>query len=184
MRYREAVRADAAAIAALHAESWLATFANVLTDEYRSSGILEDRQAVWQERMSAPPPNQLVIVAEEEERMVGFACAYGNDDTSWGTLLDNLHVHRDWQGRGLGKDLLVRVAGWCVAEYPESGLYLLVLEQNSRARTFYEQLGAADVGGETWVPPGFLSAPSRRYAWAPERVASIRRLAATPRPEA
>ena len=183
MRYREAVRADAAAIAALHAESWLATFANVLTDEYRSSGILEDRQAVWQERMSAPPSNQLVILAEEEKRLAGFACAYGDQDARWGTFLDNLHVRPDWQGRGLGQSLMVRVAAWCVAEYPESGLYLLVLEQNSRARAFYEQLGATDVGGETSVPPGFLSAPSRRYAWTKDQVATIRSLAA-PRPEA
>lgn len=181
MRYRMGARPDAAAIAALHAESWLATFRGVLSDEYRSDAIFEDRKAVWQERMSTPPPNQFVIVAEEDGKLAAFACAYGADDARWGTLLDNLHVHSEWQGRGLGKSLLARVADWCVAEYTKIGLYLLVLEQNSRARAFYEQLGATDVGGETWVPPGFLSAPSRRYAWTSERVATIRKLAANSR---
>ncbi len=180
LEIRAARLADAPMIAELHAESWRATFHGVLSDEYRSGAIFEDRQAVWQERMSAPPANQLVIVAEEGGRLAAFACAYGDDDARWGTLFDNLHVHADWQGRGLGKNLAVRVAGWCVAEYPEIGLYLLVLEQNSLARAFYERLGATDVGGETWVPPGFLSAPSRRYAWTRDQVATIRTLA-TPR---
>ncbi len=181
--FRAARIADAPSIAALHATSWLETFGNVLSDEYRSGPILEDREAVWQERLSAPPPNQFVVVAGEDRRLAAFLCAYGADDSRWGTLLDNLHVHSEWQGRGLGRGLMARAADWCVAEYPESGLHLLVLEQNRRARAFYEQLGATDVGGETWVPPGFLHAPSRRYAWTPERVATIRRLAARPRTE-
>ena len=177
MRYREATRADAVAIAAVHAKSWLETFHGVLSDEYRSGAIFEDRDAVWQERLSAPPANQFAIVAEEDGRLAAFACAYGADDARWGTLLDNLHVRREWQGSGLGRSLLARVADWCTVEYPGGGLYLLVLKQNRRARTFYEQLGATDVGGETWVPPGFLNAPSRRYAWAPEQVSTIRRRA-------
>ncbi len=169
---RPARLADAGAIAELHAASWRATFGNVLSEEYRGR-LLEDRRAIWRERMSAPLANQFVVIAEEDGRLAGFACAYGDDDPRWGTLLDNLHIGGDWQGRGLGRSLMVNVAGWCTAEYPESGLYLLVLEQNTRARAFYEELGATDVGGETWVPPGFLDAPSRRYAWTKERVATI-----------
>ena len=96
LEVRAARIADAASIAALHATSWLETFGNALSDEYRSG---------------------------------------------------------------------------------QSGLYLLVLEQNKRARAFYERLGATDVGGETWVPPGFIDAPSRRYAWERDQVAAIRRLA-------
>ena len=142
MRYREAVPADAASIAQLHAESWLATFHGVLSDEYRSGAIFQDRKAVWQERMSAPPANQFVIVAEEGRRLAAFACAYGDDDARWGTLFDNLHVHGDWQERGLGRNLVVKVADWCVAEYPEIGLYLLVLEQNNRAREFLRAAGS------------------------------------------
>ncbi len=148
MRHREAVREDAPAIAGLRAESWRATFADVLSEEYRPA-MLEDRNAVWQERLSAPPPNQLVIVAEEGGRLTGFACAYGDEDAHWGTFLDNLHVRGDWQGRGIGKSLMGRLAEWCVAEHPGSGLHLLVLEKNERARAFYDRLGAENVGGET-----------------------------------
>jgi GNAT superfamily N-acetyltransferase len=177
LEIRAAQIADAASIAALHAESWLETFGDVLSDEYRSGPIFEDRKAVWQERLSTPLANQFVVVAEEGQRLAAFVCAYGADDARWGTLLDNLHVHSEWQGRGLGRSLMARAADWCATRYPDIGLYLLVLEQNSRARAFYEQMGATDVGGETWVPPGFLDAPSRRYAWTRDRVATIRRLA-------
>ncbi len=174
---RAARIADAASIAVLHATSWLETFGNVLRDDYRSGPIFQDREAHWQDRLSAPPANQFVVVAEEGRRLAAFVCAYGADDARWGTLLDNLHVHSEWQGRGLGRSLMARAADWCVAEYPDIGLYLLVLEQNSRARAFYEELGATDDGGETWVPPGFLDAPSRRYAWKRNQVATLVRLA-------
>ena len=177
LEFRAAQIADATPIAELHAKSWIETFGDVLSEEYRSGAIFEDRAAIWQERLSAPPANQFAVVAEEERRLAAFVCAYGADDSRWGTLLDNLHVHSEWQGRGLGRSLMARAADWCVAKYPEDGLYLLVLEQNKRARAFYERLGATDVGGETWVPPGFLDAPSRRYAWERDQVATIHRLA-------
>ena len=80
LEFRAARIADAASIAALHAKSWLDTFGDVLSDEYRSGPIFADRSAVWQERMSAPPANQLVIVAAEGGRLAAFACAYGDDD--------------------------------------------------------------------------------------------------------
>ena len=182
MRYREAAPADAAAIARLHAESWRsAAHAAFLTPEYRDRGIYDERLAIWRERMSAPAANQFVLLAEDGPRLAGFVCAYGDADPQWGTLLDNLHVHREQQGSGLGRELMARAARWCAATHPEGGMYLLVLETNEGARRFYERLGAADAGeGDAWYPPGGGFASSRRYAWTAEQVPEIARLARAP----
>lgn len=168
IRYREAAPTDTAAIATLHAESWRATYRVAVRDDFLDGPVYEDRQAVWGQRMSSPPANRFVFVAEEAGTLAGFACAYGAEHERWGTLLDNLHVYRERQGQGIGKRLMTEVAKWCVRAYPERGLYLGVLEQNSHAQTFYKSLGAADVGGELWHPPGGGSAPVRFYAWTRE----------------
>jgi GNAT superfamily N-acetyltransferase len=163
--YREARYEDAMAIAMLHADSWRAAYRGAYRDEFLDSEVVQDRIDVWQKRLSAPPPNQLVVIAEAEGRLVGFACAYGGDDARWGTLLDNLHVRRERHRHGTGTRLVSRVATWCRANYPDCGLYLWVLEQNDQARRFHERLGATDRGGEVSVPPGGGRVKSRRYAW-------------------
>jgi GNAT superfamily N-acetyltransferase len=166
VRYREARYEDARAIARLHAESWRVAYRGAYRDEFLDGGVEQDRIDVWEQRLSAPAPNQLVVLAEEEDaRLVGFACAYGADDARWGTLLDNLHVRRDRHRSGTGTRLVSEVATWCRARYPDCGLYLWVLERNDQARRFYERLGATDRGGELSVPPGGGQVQSRRYAW-------------------
>lgn len=166
VQQREARSSDAVSIAVLHADSWRTNYRGALTDEFLDGDILRNRVDLWQTRFQVPPPNQLVLIAESGDQAVGFACAYGGDDQRWGTLLDNLHVRRDLQRKGAGARLIAGVAAWCRTHYPQSGLYLWVLEQNQQARRFYERLGAADAGGDVWVPPGGGSVPRRRYAWS------------------
>ncbi len=163
---RLATRDDAPAIADLHADSWRFAYRGAYSDEYLDGPVFEDRAGVWEERMSSPPANQHVTLAEDGDALVGFVCAYGADDEHWGTLVDNLHVRPDRHGQGIGKRLLAEVAEWCLTEYPAGGLYLWVLEQNSRARRFYESLGAKDVETKSSVPPGGGTTFARRYVWS------------------
>jgi ribosomal protein S18 acetylase RimI-like enzyme len=165
VRFREATPEDAASIAALHAESWRAHYRGAYRDEYLDGDVAVDRLRVWEARLAAPPPNQLVVLAEEDGDLIGFACAYGGHDATWGSLLDNIHVRREHQRRGVGAGLLAEVAAWCRAGYGGSGLYLWVLEQNDRAQRFYRSLGASDQGGEISEPPGGGKIHGRRYAW-------------------
>lgn len=151
--YREARYEDAMAIATLHADSWRVAYRGAYRDEFLDGEVVQDRIDVWENRLSAPPPNQFVVIAEEEGRIVGFVCAYGGEDARWGTLLDNLHVRRERHRHGTGTGLVSRVATWCRANYPDCGLYLWVLEQNDRARRFYERLGATDRAARFRCPP-------------------------------
>lgn len=166
LRMRQAGPADAAAVAALHAESWRAHYRGAYRDAYLDGEVFEDRLRVWRKRLSRPAPDQLVVLAEQGEELIGFACAYAAADPAWGSLLDNLHVRSAHQGRGIGERLVAEVAAWCRERHPGGGLYLWVLQQNQRARRFYARLGARDCGGEHSEPPGGGRIHGRRYAWA------------------
>ena len=165
LHFRNATRADAIAVATLHAESWRLHYRGAYRDAYLDGDVVADRLRVWEERLSDPVPNQLVVLAEEDDASIGFACVYGRHDAAWGSLLDNLHVRADRQRSGIGVALVAEVAAWCRAHHGDCGLYLWVLAENVRAQRFYQRLGASDEGGEWSEPPGGGRIHGRRYAW-------------------
>jgi hypothetical protein len=83
MRFREAAGADAMAVATLHAESWRAFYRGAYRDEYLDGDIVEDRRRVWEERLLTPAPDQFVVLAEDDDELIGFACACGGHDDTW-----------------------------------------------------------------------------------------------------
>lgn len=166
---------DAPSIAELHARSWRATYRGAYRDEYLDGPLDDERLTVWTARLSDPPPNQLVVVAEENRQPVGFACAFGGHDRAWGSFLDNIHADPQRHREGIGTRLFTSVVDWCRECYPTHGLYLSVLDRNTNARRFYEKFGAIDRGGtppsSEWVVEGVLIL---RYAWPTLDSVSIR----------
>jgi len=165
MRFRVAIQSDAQAIASLHAASWRIAYRGLLSDEYLDGNVVSERTAMWEESFRTPSNNQYVVVAEVGPQIVGFACAYGDDDPHWGTLLDNLHVDDKQKRQRVGARLMAHVAAWCSSAYPNNGLYLWVLKPNVSARRFYEHLNGVNVGEDVWFPPGGGEIPKLRYAW-------------------
>jgi ribosomal protein S18 acetylase RimI-like enzyme len=165
MQIRNALPSDAAAIANLHALNWRLGYRGMLSDDYLDHEVLAERMAVWQERMQADDAEQYVVVAEEDGRLLGFACAYGDADAEWGSYLDNLHVDPDFKGRNIGVKLMAEVAAWCRNTHPGRGLFLWVLEENRQARRFYDRMGGVKADEEMWSPPGGGNVPTLRYVW-------------------
>jgi ribosomal protein S18 acetylase RimI-like enzyme len=165
MQLRPAVALDALAIAALQAASWRHAYRGALSDEYLDRRVMADRSAVWGERLNAANERQYVVVAEEHDRLTGFACAYANEHSEWGSLLDNIHVSQAFQRAGIGSLLMRNVAAWCVAVTRETPIYLWVFENNTAALEFYRKLGAQELGRDLWVPPGGGIVRRRRIAW-------------------
>jgi hypothetical protein len=85
MQIREAIMADVAAIARVHAESWRTTYKGLLPDGYLANLTYEQREPRWCEILSKSVGHSLVFVAEDN---AGMDVAYGWLDAR--TLIDAL----------------------------------------------------------------------------------------------
>ena len=100
--FRPADASDAAAIGALHADSWRRHYRGAYSDEFLDGDVDADRVAVWTERLRAADPDVHTIIAQDGDALVGFAHTVFEADPRWGALLDNLHVVYDEKRRGIG----------------------------------------------------------------------------------
>jgi ribosomal protein S18 acetylase RimI-like enzyme len=135
--------ADADAVAALHATSWRSAYRGMLTDDFLEQDVVADRQAVWRQRLvDEPTPDGVGIVAEDVAgQLIGFAYVLLHQDPVWGTLIDNLHVHPDHKGGGIGRQLLQAVARELGQTHTQP-VFLWVLDANEPAKRFYARMGA------------------------------------------
>ena len=159
---------DAAAIAALHAESWRTAYRGLYADEFLDGPILEERLRFWTERMSAPNPERRhVIGATANGQLVGFACVLLDAEPGWGPLLDNLHVKPAYKGHGIGARLLAASRDWVARAAPGEPLHLWVMEGNLPARRFYDRQGGTVVERATVDDGPGIGQPALRYVWPP-----------------
>lgn len=91
-----------------------------------------------------PEPKYRCIIAEWDGKPAGFAFFFFNYST-WlgkpGIYLEDLFVHPEMRGKGIGKALLQKLAQIAVQENCY-GIRWQVLEWNEPAIKFYETLGA------------------------------------------
>jgi len=166
IEYRQAQLNDAAGVALLHARSWRENYRGEFTDAFLDGNLPGERLRVWQQRLANPPHNQFVQLALDDANLLGFVCAYGAHDRKWGSFIDNLHVADSAKGTGIGSSLMRQAGAWLASLYADLGVYLLVLESNSRGRRFYERLGAKNDEVFTTETHGGAVVRSCRYTWA------------------
>ena len=166
MILRIATPNDAQSIAQLHTDSWRIAYRGILLDSFLDGDIVQNRLEVWSKRFAEPTPNQHIIIAEEDGKMLGFVCIYGADDIKWGSLIDNLHVRPDIKGKGIGKILINEAFKWSKLNYPQCGLYLWVYENNTSARAFYSHLGGKEIESHLHENPGGGEANAIRCTWS------------------
>ena len=130
---------DAAAIAHVHVQSWLTTYAAIVPQQYLDSLNEAERIPVWQDWLKR---DILVFVAEVEGKVAGFASggAIREPDPAYDSELYALYLLKEVQARGIGKALLGAVVKALVPKGHRSML-VWVLEQNPAVR-FYEKAGA------------------------------------------
>ena len=139
---RPARARDAAAVAALHAHNWRTYYRGALRDDYLDGDVGAERLAYWTARLSeAPAADAILLVAEDDDGLLGFAGHYLRPDDPRGHYLDNLHVAPRARGRGFGAALLRAAAREQRARGATDALYLYVLEGNEQAFGFYRHLG-------------------------------------------
>lgn len=91
-----------------------------------------------------PSPRFWCVIAEWDGQPAGFAFWFYNYST-WqgrpGLFLEDLFVHPEYRGKGIGKALLLYLAQRAVAENCKRFVWN-VLDWNKPAIDFYESLGA------------------------------------------
>jgi ribosomal protein S18 acetylase RimI-like enzyme len=168
--------ADVAAVAELHAASWRSAYRGMLRDAYLDADVGDDRLRTWTARLANPIDSQFGFIAHSGTDPVGFVFMLGREDSTWGTLVDNLHVLPGHKGRGIGRRLLEAAAHETGRRYPGERVHLFVFEKNLAARRFYASIGGREVEQGVVEPPGGGSQVHCRVAWddAAQLLASVR----------
>lgn len=177
-----ATAADAELVAAMHAESWRHTYADLLPDAYLLQTAPAERRAAWHARLceGAEAPLEVTLACVDGEP-AGFACLMPDAEPAYGIYLDNLHVLPAFHGHGLGKRLLAHCTERVATGWPGRPLFLYVLEGNTQAREFYRRLGGQESQSfEDPFPGTDIIVTVRRVSW-PDVPALLARLAPTAR---
>jgi ribosomal protein S18 acetylase RimI-like enzyme len=157
---RQAQPEDSEAIALVHVRGWQAAYRDVFPEEALAGLSVELRSQMWRGQIAS---GHAVIVAEENAVVQGFA-AVGTpqDEESEGVgELYAIYVEPSLWGRGIGRDL----CGAAEAALRGGGFreaILWVLEDNPRARRFYEASGWRTDGMRAIEILG-VEAPELRY---------------------
>lgn len=138
---RPGTAADAASIARLHAESWRRTYRGLFSDAFLDGPVYAERESLWTRRLTTwDPARNVVLMAEDETGLLGFASVLLDTEPSWGARLDNLHVHPERKGGGCGRELMCAAARWVLSTGQADQLHLMVFEGNVPARGFYDAM--------------------------------------------
>jgi GNAT superfamily N-acetyltransferase len=134
---------DAEAIARVQERGWQAAYRHVFPPERLDRGgfIHVNR---WRTRLETPPAGWATFVAVADGAVVGFASVGPSRDVAGLGELYAIYVDPDAWGTGAGRALIEHAEAHLAVEYEQAALW--VLEDNPRARRFYELAG--------WRPDG------------------------------
>ena len=149
MIVRDAVPDDAEAMALVHVRTWQAAYAHIFPPERLAALSAERRTDNWRVWIATPEPRTHRFVTEDGDGVCGIASlgpARDEDEPAeTGELYAIYVLPRAW-GTGAGPALMGAVLDRLRGE-GFRGAILWVLEDNPRARRFYERSGWALDGG-------------------------------------
>ena len=134
---RAATAADAAAIAEVHVRTWQSAYAHVFGAERLAGVTAEARLPMWHRILGGS--EQTVFVAEEDARIIGF-CGVGAGRGDADGELYAIYVEPEAWGSAAGTALMQAGIDELRARGCRDAI-LWVLEDNPRARRFYEREG-------------------------------------------
>lgn len=138
-----AVKEDIAGLEAVRRAVWASTYPRVAPDyisqEDVESIFSNDRitEAITRGEAALLNPAVQILVAKDNDVVVGLSIAKKHSD-ALGEVL-SLYVLDDYQGQGIGTDLMHTAMSWLEAD--KRTIRLEVIETNNKAITMYERLG-------------------------------------------
>ena len=162
---------EAAAIAAIHAESWRTAYRGILPDQYLDHDAAAERRRYWTAALAGPLAGSFVLVAARGYETKGFIAVARGGAPGYDAVIESLHVMPSERGAGLGRRLMGRAVTRLIDE-GASSVALTVYDANKGAIRFYERLGGiADGAGID--PFAGANMPDTRYGW--RDLAALRR---------
>jgi GNAT superfamily N-acetyltransferase len=138
---------DADAIASVHERAWHAAYRHVFPHEALDAFRSDANR--WRARLSAPPPRSAAFVAEDEDGVTGFLSLGKSRDPGGAGEVYAIYVDPDRWRSGVGAALMRRAEDELRSfGFPAATLW--VLDDNPRARRFYESAGW-EVDGATKI---------------------------------
>jgi GNAT superfamily N-acetyltransferase len=138
---RQAIAADAHAIARVHVQSWQAAYRDVVPDAYLDSLASEQREQTCRESIRRGTPE--IWVVEVDSRVVGWA-AFGAsrdpDASPQSGELEAIYLLREYWMTGMGWALWLTTRRRLI-ERGFSSATLWTLADNTRATRFYAAAG-------------------------------------------
>jgi ribosomal protein S18 acetylase RimI-like enzyme len=159
---RPATVADAPAMGRLVVRAWQAAYRGHMPDAYLDGLRAEDRAAYWDGVLRREDLRGVVLVAERDDEVVGFAAAGPSPDPEGAGELFAINLDPHHWGTGAGRALLEAAQ----AELDRMGFaesVLWVLPGNARARRFYEIAGWVADGTSRDAEVFGVTVPEVRY---------------------
>ncbi|MBB3452900.1 ribosomal protein S18 acetylase RimI-like enzyme [Rhizobium sp. BK313] len=150
---RSASPNDAAAIANLHVAVWRETYRGLAPTEVFRTLDEGYRQARWALTLAEPGRHQLVLLAEQDNRLVGIGAVGAPSQPVFEGRgeIRSLYVDPATKRQGLGRRLMRELARHLAGlHYP--GAALSVVAGNDPAIAFYRSLGGRMAG--RYIDPG------------------------------
>ena len=127
---------DRNAVSRIYEESWKFAYHGIIPQDYLES-IPSGR---WAAHLDQDGMHTLVML--DQDKMIGTSsyCASRTSDFAGYGEIVSIYLRPEYMGKGYGKKLMDAV----IAELVKLGypaVFLWVLEENSRARMFYEKAG-------------------------------------------
>ena len=136
---RRATVEDAPGIAEAHARTWQAAYRHVFPAEALDALDAENREPRW--RQNVVDPDVPVFVAVERGSVLGFVAVGPSRDPDCDGELWGVYVVPEAWGKGVGAVLMETGLDYLRAHFREAILW--VLDENPRARRYYEKHGWA-----------------------------------------
>lgn len=143
-RIRDAVAADARAIAEIRVASWRAAYAGIVPASILDGLHVERTDAWMSARIDDPGTRGTLVIEGDDGRPAGYALIAPTTDADAAGLgeVEAIYLAPDARGRGLGRPLLDAAADR-LADGGFRVAVLWVLTANLPARRFYERAGWA-----------------------------------------
>jgi GNAT superfamily N-acetyltransferase len=159
MDVRAATEADAEAIETIRVRAWRVAYRHVFPPGELDAMTVDASR--WRERLADPPTGWSTLVAVREGEVVGFTALGPSRDGSPVGELYAIYVDPDAWSTGAGRALLRTTEDVLAGVFGEATLW--VLEENPRARRFYESFGWTPDGGRQLFERYGVRTPELRY---------------------